>query len=54
MIHLLAPLWAVCAVLFVLGMYIIVRAVVRIRRFDVRIVELKARDEEVRQLISVD
>jgi uncharacterized membrane protein YkgB len=52
--HLLAPLWAACAVLFVLGMYIVVRAVLRIRRFDARIAELKARDEEVRQLISVD
>lgn len=53
-VHLLAPLWAACAVLFVLGMYIIVRALTRIRRFDARIEELKTKDEEVRQLISVD
>jgi len=52
--HLLAPLWAACAILFVLGMYIILRSILRSRRFDARIAELKARDEEVRQLISVD
>ena len=53
-IHMLAPLWAACVVLFVLGMYIIVRALTRIRRFDRRIEELKGRDAEVRALISVD
>ena len=53
-IHLLAPLWAACIVLFVLGMHIVVRALTRTRRFDARIEELKARDEAVRSLIEVD
>ncbi|MEK6852147.1 MAG: hypothetical protein AABY30_06385 [Candidatus Thermoplasmatota archaeon] len=52
--HLLAPLWAACATLFVLGMYIIMRAVIRIRRFDAHIAELKERDAAVRELIEVE
>jgi uncharacterized membrane protein YidH (DUF202 family) len=52
--HLLAPLWAACATLFVLGMYIIMRAVLRIRRFDARIVDLKEKDAAVRALIEVE
>jgi uncharacterized membrane protein YidH (DUF202 family) len=52
--HLLAPLWAACATLFVLGMYIIMRAVLRIRRFDARIADLKEKDAAVRALIEVE
>jgi len=52
--HLLAPLWAACAVLFALGMYIIVRAVLRTRRYDARIAEIKEKDAEVRELIEVE
>lgn len=52
--HLLGPLWAACAVLFTLGMYIITRAIVRIRRFDSRIEEIKKKDAEVRDLIEVE
>lgn len=53
-IHLLAPLWAVCIVLFVLGMYMIMRALLKVRRYDARIEELKSRDQEVRELIEVE
>ena len=53
-IHMLAPLWAACAVLSVVGMHIITRALLRIRRFDGRIEELKSKDAEVRALITVD
>lgn len=53
-LHLLAPLWAACAILFALGMHIITRALLRIRRFDQRIEGLKGRDPEVRALITVD
>ncbi len=53
-LHLLAPLWAACVVLFVLGMHIAMRALLRIRRFDARIEILKAKDEAVRSLIEVD
>jgi len=53
-LHLLAPLWAACVVLFVLGMHIIVRALLRIRRFDERVEDLKAKDAAVRALIEVD
>jgi len=53
-LYLLAPLWAACIILFVLGMYIMVRSLVRIRHFDGRVEELKAKDESVRALIDVD
>jgi len=53
-LHMLAPLWAACIVLFALGMYMIVRALTRIRRFDGRIEDLKGKDAEIRALISVD
>lgn len=53
-LHLLAPLWAACVVLFALGMYIIVRALLRVRRFDGRIEDLKSKDAELRALIEVD
>ena len=53
-LYLLAPLWAACVVLFLLGMHIILRALLRIRRFDSRIETLKAKDASVRALIDVD
>lgn len=53
-LYLLAPLWAACIVLFGLGMHIIARALVRVRRFDARIESLKAKDAEVGALIEVD
>ncbi|HEV8594131.1 MAG TPA: hypothetical protein VGR51_01210 [Thermoplasmata archaeon] len=53
-VHLLAPLWAACIVLFALGMHIIVRALLRIRTFDARVEDLKAKDASVRALIEVD
>ncbi len=53
-LYLLAPLWAACVVLFVLGMHIVMRAMFRIRRFDSRIETLKTKDDSVRALIDVD
>lgn len=51
--YLLAPLWAACLVLFALGMHLVVRSLFRIRRFDVRIEEVKKRDATVDSLIDV-
>ena len=53
-IYLVAPLWAGCILLFVLGVYLIARALVRIRLFDARIEAVKAQDAAVRSLIDVD
>ena len=53
-LYLLAPLWAACIVLFILGMYIITRSLFRIRRFDAHVEALKQTDESVRALIDVD
>ena len=53
-LYLLGPLWAACIVLFVLGMYIISRSLMRIRRFDARVEALKGKDASVRALIDVD
>jgi uncharacterized membrane protein YidH (DUF202 family) len=52
--YLLAPLWAACSLLFLLGMYMIMRALVRIRRYDERITDVKGKDAEIRSLIDVD
>ena len=51
---LLAPLLALCVVLVGLGSYLIMRAIVRIHRFDDQIRELKAKDPELKSLITVD
>jgi|SRR3972149_5922732 len=53
-IYLVAPLWAACILLFVLGMYLIARSLIRIRRFDGRIEEVKAQDAAIGSLIDVD
>ncbi len=53
-LYILAPLWAACILLFVLGMYVIARALMRIRRFDARIEQVKAKDAGLRELIEVD
>jgi len=51
---LLAPLLALCVVLVGLGSYLIMRAIIRIRRFDEQIRKIKAQDPELRSLIIVD
>ena len=51
---LLAPLLSLCVVLVVIGSYLIMRAIVRVRQFDDKIREMKARDPELRGLIVVD
>ncbi len=51
---LLAPLLAMCMVLVGVGSYLIMRAVIRIHRFDEQIREIKAQDPELKSLITVD
>lgn len=53
-IYLLAPLWASCILLFALGTYLIARSLVRVRRFDARIEEVKSQDAAIGSLIDVD
>lgn len=53
-LYLLAPVWAVCIVLFSLGMHMIVRSLARIRTFDRQIEEIKTQDRTVGALIEVD
>lgn len=53
-IYLVAPLWAACILLFVLGMYMIARSLFRIRLFDSRIEDLKSHDAAIGSLIDVD
>lgn len=53
-LYLLAPVWAACIVLFALGMHMILRSLVRIRAFDLRIEEIKLQDRTVGALIEVD
>ncbi len=53
-IYLVAPLWASCILLFVLGTYLIARSLIRIRKFDARIEEVKSQDAAIGHLIDVD
>jgi len=50
-LHLLAPLLVLSAALAVLGMYLVTRAVLRIRRFDALLAELKERHRSIRDLM---
>jgi uncharacterized membrane protein YidH (DUF202 family) len=50
--HLLIPLLLICAGLVVLGIYLVHRAVIRVRRFDQRINEIKAKYTELKDLLD--
>jgi uncharacterized membrane protein YidH (DUF202 family) len=54
-VHVLAlfiPLVALCSTLIVTGLYLIIRAIVRLRHHDRHIVALKDRDKEVAELVE--
>lgn len=51
-LHWLLPLLALCLGLIVLGCYLITIAVFRIRRYDRRIQELKAKHAELAELVD--
>ena len=49
--HLLAPLLVLSGGLVVLGMYLVTRAVLRIRKFDALLAELKEKHRSVRDVM---
>jgi uncharacterized membrane protein YidH (DUF202 family) len=54
-VHVLAlfiPLVILCSALIVTGLYLIARAIVRLRHHDQRIMELKNKDKDVAELIE--
>jgi uncharacterized membrane protein YkgB len=50
--HLLLPLMVLCAALVVLGAYLIIRAIIRIRRQDRHIVAIKRKHSRIAEFID--
>ncbi len=51
-IHLLAPLLAICSALAFLGSYLIIRAIIKIRHHDRMILELKRKYSQISEFID--
>jgi uncharacterized membrane protein YidH (DUF202 family) len=50
--HLLIPVLAACALLFLLGCYLIVRALIRMRHHDQKLAELRTKSASFAQLFD--
>lgn len=51
-LHLLVPVLVACSFLFVIGGYLMVRGIVRIRHYDRLLHELRTRDPRLAQLLD--
>ncbi|MCA8960379.1 MAG: hypothetical protein KDC38_07695 [Planctomycetes bacterium] len=51
-LHWLVPLLVLCGLLVVLGVYLAVRSLIRIRRYDRILAELKSRSRELARLLD--
>jgi len=52
-LYLIGPLLGICTILTALGIYLITRAIIRIRKYDEKIESFKKRDEIIRDLMDI-
>lgn len=51
-LHLLVPLMGLCAALVILGSYLVLRAITRIRKYDRHIAELKEENARIARIVD--
>lgn len=51
-VHLLAPLLLLCVALVILGTYLVVRSIIRIRHQDRHIIEIKRKNSKIAEFID--